>query len=76
MLQHLGAVVPAQSASVEHVASPCAAGSHTFGAFGASDTSSQPSPAAVLHIVSSVQKSGQFEAKVQTLPPLPKLQHS
>jgi hypothetical protein len=53
---------PEQSVSVLQVWRPCAAISQTFLAPVWSETSSQPSPLAVLHVVSLVQKRGQLVA--------------
>jgi hypothetical protein len=66
---------PEQSVSVAQVCRPSEAISQTFLAPAWSETSSQASPLAVLHVTSLVQKRGQVVAAAQTLP-LPKSQHA
>ena len=74
MPQHL-VFDPEQSVSVWHVCRPRDAISQTFFAPVWRETSSQPSPFAVLQVVSAVQKRGQLVAGAQTLPP-PKSQQA
>jgi hypothetical protein len=66
---------PEQSVSAWQVCRPREAISQIFLAPVCSETSSQPSPLAVLHVVSLVQKRGQLVAAAQTLPP-PKSQQA
>jgi hypothetical protein len=74
MVQHF-VVVPAQSESPRHAVRPSVARSHTFGAPGWREMSSQASPPAVLHDTSLVQKRGHAVAAAQTLSE-PKSQHT
>ena len=61
--------------SAWHVSRPADACSQTRFASERRETTSHPSPAAVLHIESEVQKRGQLDACAHTLP-APKSQHA